>query len=278
VLNVVSACDLVPLGGMRYPERRADLERSFRVLRSLPADIWVTCHLLRHPERARARLRPQDDMITPKEDIMTQPSIAEAQQHLTDHIGKVSHEGEQAGHLANVQGPGSRTMTRSFLRSTKSSNPAMVTASVAEKPVANRGRSYYVRIQVTYHRRTVRQALLLRERKGLGGDNRSRRTARDRGSLGRRCDGHQSLERCHGQDAWPRRFRGCDRDRSSRRPDGDDWRGVSPLSWKRGGVEPIRSRGREQRGLNRVVLLRGAPASARCDGWLMSEDVLWRAP
>jgi metallo-beta-lactamase class B len=43
VLNVVSAC---PLGGvtlgMRYPEQRADIERSFRVLRSLPADIWVT--------------------------------------------------------------------------------------------------------------------------------------------------------------------------------------------------------------------------------------------
>jgi len=44
VLNVVSACDLVPLGGTRYPEQGADLERSFRVLRSLPVDIWVTCH------------------------------------------------------------------------------------------------------------------------------------------------------------------------------------------------------------------------------------------
>jgi metallo-beta-lactamase class B len=43
-LNVVSACSLVVLGGMRYPEQRTDLERSFRVLRSLPADIWVTCH------------------------------------------------------------------------------------------------------------------------------------------------------------------------------------------------------------------------------------------
>ncbi len=29
---------------MRYPEQEADIERSFRVLRSLPADIWVTCH------------------------------------------------------------------------------------------------------------------------------------------------------------------------------------------------------------------------------------------
>jgi metallo-beta-lactamase class B len=44
VLNVVSACDLVPVGGVRYPEQKADLERSFRVLRSLPVDIWVTCH------------------------------------------------------------------------------------------------------------------------------------------------------------------------------------------------------------------------------------------
>jgi metallo-beta-lactamase class B len=42
VLNVVSACSLVVVQGMRYPEQRADLERSFRVLRSLPADIWVT--------------------------------------------------------------------------------------------------------------------------------------------------------------------------------------------------------------------------------------------
>jgi metallo-beta-lactamase class B len=44
VLNVVSACDLVPLATSRYPGQAADLERSFRVLRSLPADIWVTCH------------------------------------------------------------------------------------------------------------------------------------------------------------------------------------------------------------------------------------------
>jgi metallo-beta-lactamase class B len=44
VLNVVSACSLIVLGGMRYPEQGADLERSFRVLRSLPADIWVSSH------------------------------------------------------------------------------------------------------------------------------------------------------------------------------------------------------------------------------------------
>jgi metallo-beta-lactamase class B len=28
----------------RYPEQGADRERSIRVLRGLPADIWVTCH------------------------------------------------------------------------------------------------------------------------------------------------------------------------------------------------------------------------------------------
>jgi metallo-beta-lactamase class B len=44
LLNVVSVCDLTVLALMRYPEQGADLERSFGVLRSLPADIWVTCH------------------------------------------------------------------------------------------------------------------------------------------------------------------------------------------------------------------------------------------
>ena len=44
VLHIVSACDLGVLGGTRYPEQGDDLERSFRVLRSLPADIWVTAH------------------------------------------------------------------------------------------------------------------------------------------------------------------------------------------------------------------------------------------
>jgi metallo-beta-lactamase class B len=44
VLNVVSACELGRLATTRYPEQQADLERSFRLLRSLPADIWVTCH------------------------------------------------------------------------------------------------------------------------------------------------------------------------------------------------------------------------------------------
>jgi metallo-beta-lactamase class B len=43
-LNVVSACDLGVPGMARYPEQAADLAHSFRVLRSLPVDIWVTCH------------------------------------------------------------------------------------------------------------------------------------------------------------------------------------------------------------------------------------------
>jgi metallo-beta-lactamase class B len=44
VLNVVSACDLGRLATSQYPEQKADLERSFTVLRALPVDIWVTCH------------------------------------------------------------------------------------------------------------------------------------------------------------------------------------------------------------------------------------------
>lgn len=43
-LTVVSACSLGILGVSKYPEQRADLVRSLQVLRSLPADIWVTSH------------------------------------------------------------------------------------------------------------------------------------------------------------------------------------------------------------------------------------------
>jgi len=43
-LNVVSACSLVDLQVIRYQGQGADFERSFRVLRSLPADIWVSSH------------------------------------------------------------------------------------------------------------------------------------------------------------------------------------------------------------------------------------------
>jgi metallo-beta-lactamase class B len=44
VLDVVSACSLVVLEMSRYPGQQADFERTFRVLRALPADIWVTEH------------------------------------------------------------------------------------------------------------------------------------------------------------------------------------------------------------------------------------------
>ena len=44
VLNVVSACSLVMLQGTGYPGYREDFQQTFRVLRSLPADIWVTSH------------------------------------------------------------------------------------------------------------------------------------------------------------------------------------------------------------------------------------------
>ena len=44
VLDVVSVCDPGVLATSRYPEQAADRERSLRVLRSLPADVWVTNH------------------------------------------------------------------------------------------------------------------------------------------------------------------------------------------------------------------------------------------
>jgi metallo-beta-lactamase class B len=43
-LDVVSACSLVTLGVSKYPEQEADFERTFRRLRGLPADVWVTSH------------------------------------------------------------------------------------------------------------------------------------------------------------------------------------------------------------------------------------------
>lgn len=52
-LNVVHACSLTVLPGMRFvePERypgiTADFERSFHALRDLPVDIWVTSHARR---------------------------------------------------------------------------------------------------------------------------------------------------------------------------------------------------------------------------------------
>lgn len=44
LLHVVSACSLVVMKGMGYPGQHADFERTFTVLRSLPADIWVSSH------------------------------------------------------------------------------------------------------------------------------------------------------------------------------------------------------------------------------------------
>src|SRR5262249_6864765 len=44
VLTVVSVADMGVLALSRYPEQAADRERSFKVLRGLPADIWVTNH------------------------------------------------------------------------------------------------------------------------------------------------------------------------------------------------------------------------------------------
>ena len=43
-LDVVSACSLGILGVSKYPEQHDDLVRSLRVLRGLPADVWVTSH------------------------------------------------------------------------------------------------------------------------------------------------------------------------------------------------------------------------------------------
>jgi metallo-beta-lactamase class B len=70
VLNVVSACDLGVLGAVRYAEQAADLERSFRVLRSLPVDIWVTCHArwwgrYRKFVASRTATNPTDPFIDP---------------------------------------------------------------------------------------------------------------------------------------------------------------------------------------------------------------------
>ena len=43
-LDVVNACSLVTLQASQYAGQRADFERTFRMLRGLPADIWVTSH------------------------------------------------------------------------------------------------------------------------------------------------------------------------------------------------------------------------------------------
>ena len=43
-LRVVYACSLIAMAGSSFPEQAADFERTVRVLRSMPADIWITSH------------------------------------------------------------------------------------------------------------------------------------------------------------------------------------------------------------------------------------------
>ena len=71
VLNVVSVCDVGVLATSRYPEQGADRERSLRVLRSLPADIWVTNHArawgrYRKFVASRTAKNPVDPFIDPE--------------------------------------------------------------------------------------------------------------------------------------------------------------------------------------------------------------------
>lgn len=70
VLEAVSACSLIVLLPGRYPGYKTDFERTFRVLRSIPADIWVTAHgrvfgrYRKFAARARAK-NPADPFIDP---------------------------------------------------------------------------------------------------------------------------------------------------------------------------------------------------------------------
>ena len=71
VLNVVSACDMGVLATSTYSEQAADRERSLRLLRSLPADIWVTAHArwwgrYRKFVASRTERRPADAFIDPQ--------------------------------------------------------------------------------------------------------------------------------------------------------------------------------------------------------------------
>jgi metallo-beta-lactamase class B len=70
-LDVVSACSLKVVLGSRYSEQRADLERSFRVLRGLPTDIWVTSHATwwgryRKFVASRTAKNPADAFVDPE--------------------------------------------------------------------------------------------------------------------------------------------------------------------------------------------------------------------
>ena len=67
----MSVCDTGVLATSRYPEQAADRERSLRVLRSLPADIWVTNHARmwgrsRKFVASRTATNPVDPFIDPE--------------------------------------------------------------------------------------------------------------------------------------------------------------------------------------------------------------------
>lgn len=71
VLHVVYACALGAVSVMRYAEQEADIERSLRVLRSLPADIWVTAQSrawgrYRKFVASQASKNPADAFIDPE--------------------------------------------------------------------------------------------------------------------------------------------------------------------------------------------------------------------
>ncbi|HUP87842.1 MAG TPA: subclass B3 metallo-beta-lactamase [Longimicrobiales bacterium] len=64
--RVVSACSLNAMGGMKYPDYKTDFAKTFRVLRSLNPDIWVTSHA-RHWGRWRkfSQLGSARDSVAP---------------------------------------------------------------------------------------------------------------------------------------------------------------------------------------------------------------------
>ena len=67
-LRVVHACSLIAMGLSSYPGYEEDFARSFQLLRSLPADIWITAHARqfgryrKFMERAKAK-NPADPFI-----------------------------------------------------------------------------------------------------------------------------------------------------------------------------------------------------------------------
>ena len=70
-LNVVYACSLIAMGGSSWQGQPADFERTFRVLRNMPADIWITAHARqwgryrKYLERSKAK-NPADPFIDRK--------------------------------------------------------------------------------------------------------------------------------------------------------------------------------------------------------------------